>query len=173
MLLYALLTGQLNPFAKDERAGRIFSIIKYGLLSSLFSLALSVPIDTYFWGLQYDIRYRTDPNQWFLMWPELHSFYFNGVQNKSSEWGVSPWHWYFANAIPKSVTVAIPFMLIGLVYSKRRAILGMFDAQIVNLMGPVMIFVGIFSMLPHKELRFIMPSLTIINIAGAYGLSKM
>lgn len=166
----------MKPFLcinKDPRWQRFVALIKYGLIASILSLAVSVPVDTYFWGLQYDIKYRKDSNQTFLMWPELHSFYFNGVQNKSSEWGVSPWHWYFLVAIPKSVTCAIPFMLIGLLYQKRKAFLGLFDEKIVDLMGPVMIFVGIFSCLPHKELRFIMPSLTLINIAGAYGLSKV
>jgi alpha-1,6-mannosyltransferase len=85
-------------------------------LASIISLGVSVPIDTYFWGLQYDLRYRTDASKLFLMWPELHSFYFNGVQNKSSEWGVSPWHWYFLNALPRSITCSIPFILIGLIY---------------------------------------------------------
>ena len=152
----------------------LWEIIKWGAGSSILSLLLSIPIDTYFWGLQYDIRYRTDPNQLFLMWPEMHSFYFNGVQNKSSEWGVSPWHWYFLNAIPKSVTCALPFAFIGLVYQKRRAIIGgLVDSTVLNIVGPAIIFVGIFSVLPHKELRFIMPSLTLFNVAGAYGLSKM
>jgi len=106
------------------------------------------------------------------MWPELHSFYFNGVENKSSEWGVSPWHWYFLNAIPKSVTCAIPFLLVGLVY-QRRETFALLDRQAVDLLGPALVFVGIFSFLPHKELRFIFPSLTLFNLAGAYGLSKM
>jgi alpha-1,6-mannosyltransferase len=108
------------------------------------------------------------------MWPELYSFYFNGVENKSSEWGVSPWHWYFLAAIPKSVTCALPFAAIGGFYKKRKtSIFGLVDEVVVDLLGPVIIFVGIFSMLPHKELRFIMPALTLINVAGAYGLQKM
>jgi alpha-1,6-mannosyltransferase len=150
----------------------LVEIIKAGVLSSLFSLLVSIPVDTFFWGLQYDIRYRTDPHKLFLMWPELHSFYFNGVENKSNEWGVSPWHWYFLNAIPKSVTCAIPFLLVGLVY-QRRETFGFLDRQAVDMLGPALVFVGIFSFLPHKELRFIFPSLTLFNLAGAYGLSKM
>ena len=58
---------------------KIKEIVKYGVIASVVSLVVSVSIDTYFWGLQYNIRYRTDPNKWFVMWPELHSFYFNGV----------------------------------------------------------------------------------------------
>ncbi len=106
---------------------KIIKIIKYGVIASVISLIVSVSIDTYFWGLQYDIRYRIDPNRWFVMWPEMHSFYFNGVQNKSSEWGVSPWYWYLLTAIPKSVTCAIPFAIIGLFYQKRNSMMGLFD----------------------------------------------
>eukprot|EP00392_Amoebophrya_sp_AT5.2_P003408 g3413.t1 len=36
-------------------------------------------------------------------WPELGVFIFNGVEHKSSDWGVMPWHWYFSNALPKAV----------------------------------------------------------------------
>ena len=107
------------------------------------------------------------------MWPELHSFYFNGVENKSHEWGVSPWHWYFLNALPRAVTCAIPFALIGILYKPRAISFGFLDAHPISLLGPAVIFVAIFSVLPHKELRFIMPAFTLVNAAGAYGFSKM
>lgn len=42
-------------------SSKIIEIIKYGAIASFVSLLVSVSIDTYFWGLQYDIRYRTDP----------------------------------------------------------------------------------------------------------------
>lgn len=166
MLASDLFLGQLKK-------QHLTDILKHGILGSLASLLVSIPVDSFFWGLQYDIRYRTDPNKLFLMWPELHSFYFNGVQNKSHEWGVSPWHWYFLHAVPKSVTCAIPFLGLGLIYKLRRPFIGLLDWDILTVVSPALVFIGIFSTLPHKELRFIMPSLTLLNIAGAYGLSKM
>ena len=86
---------------------------------------------------------------------------------------MSPWHWYFLTAVPKSVTCAVFFIFVGLIYQKRKSFLGVFDQQAFDILGPVVIFIGIFSVLPHKELRFIMPSITLLNVVGAYGLSKM
>lgn len=106
----------------------------------------------------------------FFMWPELYVLYYNTYLNKSHEWGVSPWHWYFTGAIPKSVTVALPFLLIGLFYQRRG---GLVDYQVLQVISPALIFVGLYSLLPHKELRFIFPALTLFNLAGAIGLSKM
>ena len=104
------------------------------------------------------------------MWPELYGFYFNVILNKSHEWGVSPWHWYLTSALPKSITCSIPFIIIGLFYQRRGHLI---DTNLIQILTPAFIYVALFSFLPHKELRFIMPSLTLINIGGAYGMSKM
>jgi alpha-1,6-mannosyltransferase len=73
-------------------------------------------------------------------------------------------------AIPKSVTVSIPFIFIGLFYQTKGSLV---DRDIVRILGPAIIFVGLYSILPHKELRFIFPALTYFNLAGAFGLAKM
>ncbi|EGX90507.1 alpha-1,6-mannosyltransferase subunit (Ecm39), putative [Cordyceps militaris CM01] len=53
---------------------------------SLGALALTVPIDSYFW-------------QRVPLWPELAGFYYNAVLGASSDWGTSPWHYYFSAAM--------------------------------------------------------------------------
>lgn len=147
----------------------IKQILLYGIISSLALIALTISVDTYFWSFYYDLKLRKG-TELFLAWPELNVLYFNTYLNKSHEWGTSPWYWYFLVAIPKSVTVALPFTLIGLLFRTSGSII---DMNILNLLSPVFIFVGLYSFLPHKELRFVFPALTLINLAGAYGLSKM
>lgn len=88
-------------------------------------------------------------------------FKFNTVMNKSSEWGVSPWYWYFANAIPKSVTIAYPLAFFAIVYKPKISFI---DWGVVELISPAILFVGLYSLLPHKELRFIFPALTVFNL---------
>ncbi|KAK6606366.1 Alg9-like mannosyltransferase [Botrytis cinerea] len=48
------------------------TIIPAGIQSAILALAVSVPIDSYFWQKP--------------LWPELAGFYFNAIQGKSSEW---------------------------------------------------------------------------------------
>ena len=113
-------------------------------------------MDSYFWG--------------FWLWPELQVFWLNTVENKSSEWGVSPWHWYFLKAIPKSVTIAYPLAFFAIIYKPSTRYI---DWKVIELLIPAVMFVGLYSLLPHKELRFIFPALTVFNLVGAIGLSRI
>lgn len=65
-----------------------------GLSVTVCSAALSRFVDTWFWGT---VPWEGHP----LIWPEANVLLFNTVDNKSSEWGTAPWHWYFTRAIPK------------------------------------------------------------------------
>jgi alpha-1,6-mannosyltransferase len=50
-----------------------------GLITAVPCISISVAVDSFF-GRR-------------LLWPEALVFLFNTVQNKSAEWGTSPWHW--------------------------------------------------------------------------------
>ena len=82
---------------------------------------------------------------------------------------MSPWHWYFLNALPKSVTVSLPLIAIGLFLNKDSVL----DLSLIRLLLPAFIFVGLYSFLPHKELWFIFPALTFLNIGAAISLQKL
>ncbi|KAI1855530.1 hypothetical protein JX266_000395 [Neoarthrinium moseri] len=121
------------------------------LVSFVFSLLASVPLDSYFWQKP--------------LWPELWGFYYNAVLGSSSDWGVSPWHYYFTNALPKllvnplTLGVLVPFAWIhpATVHYTRTLTL------------PTLLFVAIYSLQPHKEARFIFYVVPPMTAAAALG----
>ncbi|KAF4988653.1 hypothetical protein FGRMN_9620 [Fusarium graminum] len=144
--LYLLLTGRIA----------LRPLILTFLGSFMASLLLSVPIDSYFWQKP--------------LWPELWGFYFNAILGSSSEWGISPWHYYFTSALPK--LLLNPFApLLGIFALTQPATSR--AAQV--LLIPNLLFVAIYSAQPHKEARFIfyvIPSLTAAAALGANFVSS-
>jgi alpha-1,6-mannosyltransferase len=129
------------------------TIIPAGLTGLTLGLLTTVPIDSYFW-------------QNYPLWPEWSSFYYNTILGNSSNWGTSPWHYYFANALPRllmnpiSYTLLIPLALLAPATRQRS----------VAILVPSLAFVALYSLLPHKEWRFILyviPGLTSIAALGA------
>ncbi|KAI9172034.1 putative Dol-P-Man:Man(7)GlcNAc(2)-PP-Dol alpha-1,6-mannosyltransferase [Paramyrothecium foliicola] len=139
--LYLLATAQIS----------LRSLVSVFLVTFLASLGISIPIDSYFWQKP--------------LWPELWGFYYNAVLGSSSNWGVSPWHYYFTSALPRLLlNPLVPLLtLLAAVHpaTSRRA---------RDLMLPSLAFVAIYSLQPHKEARFIfyvVPSLTAAAALGA------
>jgi alpha-1,6-mannosyltransferase len=130
------------------------TVIPSGLVSALIALTLSVPLDSYFWQ-------RT-------LWPELAGFIYNAIEGKSSDWGTSPFHAYFTNFLPKLLlNPLVSLVLIPLsIYlpSSRRAA--------TAILVPILAFIAIYSIQPHKEARFIIyvvpPLTTCAAVAASY-----
>jgi len=109
--------------------------------------AATVLVDTYFWSSQY----------W--LWPELYSVWFNVYEGKSVEWGVSPIYDYVLKHIPKLTLLALPLASIG-TFADQRVWAAVF---------PTGVFVGLISLLAHKEWRFVVYVVPLINVAAARG----
>lgn len=115
--------------------GRSIGVISgafVGLVGAALALAVSIPIDSLLWGR--------------LIWPEAVVLLFNTVENKSSEWGTSPFHWYFTSALPKGFLLLTP-VVFGAPFLTRFC-----RKEFVA----AILFVVLYSFLPHKEVRFIL-----------------
>ncbi|KAL3827097.1 hypothetical protein ACHAXA_002332 [Cyclostephanos tholiformis] len=151
-----------------------------GVLTGAFSLLLTVPLDSLLWKR--------------AVWPEFEVWWFNAVDNRSSEWGTMPFLWYFTTALPKGMlltSLLIPVSFVKL--PEFISTLGkshvngsknknqshawqcsrMFDLFLLPLFAPVFCFVLLYSFLPHKEIRFIFPALPMFNLCAAYGMSRL
>ena len=140
----ALLLGTILIMDFIVGRAKIMHTLGYGLLGLILSLALTIGIDSICW-------------QKFWLWPEGSVLYYNIVLNKSSDWGTSPWPWYFYSVLPRALFTSTFFIPIGIYFDRRTSLL----------IIPSLIFVLLFSFLPHKELRFIVYVFPMLNVAAA------
>ena len=119
----------------------------------IVGIMVTVSIDSFFW-------------QRFPLWPELVGFYYNAIQGKSIAWGFSPWWFYIGNTVPRLMLNPLSWLLciplaVGIPATRRPSL---------DLLLPLLGFLGIYSIQPHKEWRFVVyviPGLTTIAAIGA------
>ncbi|KIL00916.1 glycosyltransferase family 22 protein [Paxillus rubicundulus Ve08.2h10] len=107
---------------------------------------------------------------WFYGRPTLTLLNFLRVNASpvSSFYGSSPWHYYLSQALPILCTTTLPFVLHGLWLAFRED-----EAKLRILAGCIGWTVFVYSLMGHKEWRFLHPLLPIMHIFATRSIVQL
>lgn len=119
---------------------------------------LIVGIDSYYYGF-------------FPVITSLNFMNVNVAEGLSKYFGTDPFHIYFSNSIPQFFTVGIPAVYFGY-YLYLRDKLTISKDQIPYLAILSLSYIIIFSLIAHKEYRFMLPIIPFSALMGGYAFKK-
>eukprot|EP00962_Isochrysis_galbana_P044152 scaffold17034_cov90-Isochrysis_galbana.AAC.2 len=133
----------LGPYAVLVAATRrlpLPTVVATGLTAAAAALLATAPVDSVLWRRP--------------LWPEAQVLLANTVGNMSAGYGSAPWHWYFSSALPRALTLAYPLALLAPAVAPHPAA----EFALLPLAA-----VSLYSLLPHKELRFVLYAVPPLN----------
>ncbi|WVW82300.1 hypothetical protein I302_104306 [Kwoniella bestiolae CBS 10118] len=169
-----------------ERKATLTQVVGWGMLGGFGSLALSSPIDYTLWIPT--IPHPSLPtftSPWQVLWPELSALHYNLLQGQSANWGVMPWHYYLTNSLPKILMISLPLggaagviwvlRMVGIkVGGKEGAKISEGVGEILKVFGGgVVCLIGAMSLVGHKEWRFIIYSVPILQLISSFGAAGL
>ncbi|KAK7329863.1 hypothetical protein VNO77_24044 [Canavalia gladiata] len=95
---------------------------------------------------------------WILV--PLNFLKFNFLSSGGDYYGTHKWHWYFTQGFPVMIFSHLPFCIAGVIYSKQWKISGLLAWVL-----------GFYSLLGHKEFRFVLPVLPLALMFSGYSLA--
>ncbi|KAI3747923.1 hypothetical protein L6452_10662 [Arctium lappa] len=118
-----------------------------------------VPIGSIVLGLTFLLD-RSMYGSWVLV--PLNFLKFNFLSSGGDYYGTHPWHWYFTQGFTVMIFTFLPFMVVGITQSKHW-----------KLSGLILWVLGLYSVLGHKEFRFVLPVLPIALTFSGYSLAML
>ncbi|KAM5554037.1 mannosyltransferase APTG1-like [Rosa sericea] len=140
-----LYVGLLELFVSRNKLRFIFlEVAPVGVLV----LGLTFLIDRLMYG------------SWVLV--PLNFLRFNFLSSGGDYYGTHKWHWYFTQGFSVMVFSFLPFSIAGIMQSKQWKLSGLIAWVLV-----------LYSVLGHKEFRFVLPVLPIALIFSGYSLTAL
>ncbi|CAN0840275.1 Mannosyltransferase APTG1 [Linum grandiflorum] len=118
-----------------------------------------VPIGALILGLSCLVD-RVMYGSWVLV--PLNFLKFNFLSSGGDYYGTHPWHWYFSQGFSVMLFTFLPFSIAGIIKSRYW-----------KLSGLVAWVLTLYSILGHKEFRFVLPVLPIALMFSGYSLAVM
>nr|XP_055135189.1 GPI mannosyltransferase 3 isoform X4 [Symphalangus syndactylus] len=135
-------------FCQEPR--KLDLILHHFLPVGFVTLSLSLMIDRIFFG------------QWTLV--QFNFLKFNVLQNLGTFYGSHPWHWYFSQGFPVILGTHLPFFIHGCYLAPKR-----YRILLVTVLWTLLVY----SMLSHKEFRFLYPVLPFCMVFCGYSLTHL
>ncbi|KAL3614020.1 Mannosyltransferase aptg1 [Castilleja foliolosa] len=124
-----------------------------------FVLLEVVPIGGLILGLTFLLD-RQFYGSWVIV--PLNFLKFNFLSSGGDYYGTHAWHWYITQGFTVMLFTYIPFSIAGIITSKAK-----------KLSGLIIWVLGIYSLLGHKEFRFVLPVLPIALMFSGYSLANL
>ncbi|KAJ7955719.1 Mannosyltransferase [Quillaja saponaria] len=140
-----LYVGLLELFMTHNRLRFIFlEVAPIGILV----LGLVCLLDRFMYG------------SWILV--PLNFLKFNFLSSGGDYYGTHKWHWYFTQGFPAMLFTYLPFSVAGIIYSRQWKLAVLITWELV-----------LYSLLGHKEFRFVLPVLPIALMYSGFSLAAM